>query len=128
MISKRFLGDSFHKGFARVSPVFAAFAMAAAAACFAPAVLAEPSNSSSNKSAIADPTATVKRQAASGQFALAEEQRAALNSKPAEKRTLDDYKHAVDSYPRVYLITPPPSTVPTPLKPVATINPKISTH
>jgi len=121
MISKRFLGDSFHKGFASVSPVFAVCAMAVAAACFAPALLAEPSNSSSNKSAIADPTATVKRQAASGQFARAEEQRAALNSKPAEKRTLDDYKHVVDSYRRVYLITPHASEVPDALKAVAEI-------
>src|SRR5258708_28695041 len=112
MISKRFLGDSFHKGFARVSPVFAACAMAVAAACFAPAVLAEPSNSSSNKSAIADPTATVKRQAASGQFSRAEEQRAALSSKPAEKRKLHGYKHVLDSYPRGFLSTPRPSQEP----------------
>src|SRR5258708_21214863 len=112
MISKRFSGDSFHKGFACVSPVFAVCEMALAAACFAPAVPAEPSNSSSNKSAIADPTATVKRQAASGQFARAEEQRAALNSKPAEKRTLADYKHVVDSYPRGFLSTPRPSQEP----------------
>src|SRR5229473_3191517 len=128
MISNRFSGDSFHKGFARVSPVFAVCAMAVAAACFAPALFAETSSSSSSssstasgKTALADPTATVKRQAASGQFARAEEQRAALNSKPAEKRTLDDYKHVVDSYRRVYLITPHASEVPDALKAVAEI-------
>jgi len=32
----------------------------------------------------AEPTATVKRQSASAQFARAEEQQAALNSKPSE--------------------------------------------
>ncbi|HET7260056.1 MAG TPA: hypothetical protein VFI75_10060, partial [Candidatus Acidoferrum sp.] len=48
----------------------------------------------------------VKREAAGAQFARAEEQRALLNSKPAEKRTLAEYKQVVASYRRVYLITP----------------------
>jgi hypothetical protein len=39
--------------------------------------------------------AAVKRQSASAQFARAEEQRAALNSKPGEKRTLSDYKQEI---------------------------------
>src|SRR5258708_1964668 len=121
MISKRFSGDSFHKGFACVSPVFAVCAMALAAACFAPAVPAQPSPSSSNKSAIAYPTATGKPQAAHRPFARAGEQRAALNSKPAEKRSLADYKHVVDSYRRVYLITPHAGEVPDALKAVAEI-------
>ncbi|MHB8500454.1 MAG: N-acetylmuramoyl-L-alanine amidase [Candidatus Acidiferrales bacterium] len=48
----------------------------------------------------------VKREAAGAQFARAEEQRSILNGKPAEKRTLAEYKQAVASYRRVYLITP----------------------
>ncbi len=40
----------------------------------------------------AEPTASVKRQSASAQFARAEEQRTALNAKPSEKRTLADYR------------------------------------
>ena len=47
-----------------------------------------------------------KRQAASAQFARAEDQRAGLNDKPATKRTLAEYKQVVSTYRRVYLITP----------------------
>jgi len=47
-----------------------------------------------------------KREAASAQFARAQEMRAALNEKAAEKRTLADYKRVVATYQRVYLITP----------------------
>jgi N-acetylmuramoyl-L-alanine amidase len=53
----------------------------------------------------APPTASVKRQSASAQYARAEEQRAALNTKPGDKRTLADYKQVVMSYRRVALIT-----------------------
>jgi N-acetylmuramoyl-L-alanine amidase len=67
----------------------------------------------------AEPTATVKRQSASAQFARAEEQRAALNSKPSEKRTLADYKQAVMSYRRVAMITPRAPEVPDSLLAVA---------
>lgn len=67
----------------------------------------------------AEPTATVKRQSASAQFARAEEQRAALNSKPGEKRTLADYKQAVTSYRRVAMITPRAPEVPDSLLAVA---------
>jgi N-acetylmuramoyl-L-alanine amidase len=67
----------------------------------------------------ADATATVKRESASAQFARAEEQRAALNSKPSEKRTLADYKQVVSSYRRVALITPRASEVPDSLLAVA---------
>src|SRR5580704_16984776 len=49
---------------------------------------------------------TVRRQAASGQFARAEEQRAALNAKAPNKRSLAEYKQVVSTYHRVYLITP----------------------
>jgi N-acetylmuramoyl-L-alanine amidase len=60
-----------------------------------------------------------RRHAASSQFARAEEQRSALNEKPAEKRTLNDYKQVVSSYRRVYLITPHAGEVPDSLIAVA---------
>jgi N-acetylmuramoyl-L-alanine amidase len=86
----------FLRAFARVSPVFA---MAILALAFPPISLRAAGNN-------AEPTATVKRNAAEAQFTRAEEQRAALNNKPAEKRTLAEYKSVVASYKRVYLITP----------------------
>jgi len=64
-------------------------------------------------------TSSVKRQAASSQFLKAEEQRASLNSKPSEKRTLAEYKQIVSSYRRVYLITPRAAEVPDSLLAVA---------
>jgi N-acetylmuramoyl-L-alanine amidase len=67
----------------------------------------------------AEPTATVKRQSAAAQFARAEEQQAALNSKPSEKRTLADYKQVVTSYRRVALITPRAPEVPDALLAIA---------
>jgi N-acetylmuramoyl-L-alanine amidase len=66
-----------------------------------------------------DPTAAVKRQSASAQFARAEEQRAALNAKPGDKRTLAEYKQVVMSYRRVPLITPRAPEVPDALLAVA---------
>jgi N-acetylmuramoyl-L-alanine amidase len=59
----------------------------------------------------AEPTVSVQRQAAA-QFERAEQQRAALNVKPAAKRTLTDYRQVVTSYRRVYLITPRANEVP----------------
>ena len=53
-----------------------------------------------------------KRQAASAQFARAEELRAALNEKAVNKRSLADYKQVVSTYHRVYLITPHALEVP----------------
>ena len=85
-----------HMSFAGLSPVFAALGSVLIFAGAAPA----------KTNAEAAATAAVKRQSASAQFARAEEQRAALNSKPSEKRTLADYKQAVRSYRRVTLITP----------------------
>jgi N-acetylmuramoyl-L-alanine amidase len=98
-----------HKSFARVSPVFAALGTALVIACAMPA----------KTSAEATATASVRRQSASTQFARAEEQRAALNSKPTEKRTLADYKQVVAGYRRVALITPRASEVPDSLLAVA---------
>jgi N-acetylmuramoyl-L-alanine amidase len=61
----------------------------------------------------------VKRQAASAQFARAEDQRAALNDKPANKRSLAEYKQVVSTYRRVYLITPHAPEVPESLVAIA---------
>src|SRR3989475_10264414 len=97
--------------FARLSPVFAAIGFALILATAAPA--------KTNAEASATATASVKRQSASAQFARAEEQQAALNSKPSEKRTLADYKQVVTSYRRVALITPRAPEVPDALLAVA---------
>jgi N-acetylmuramoyl-L-alanine amidase len=68
-----------------------------------------------------DATTAVKRQSATTQFARAEEQRAELNSKSPEKRTLADYKQVVSSYRRVTLITPRAPEVPDSLLAVAEV-------
>ena len=97
------------RSFACVSPVFAALAMGlmlASAAC-------------ANARAEATTTASVKRQSASTQYAHAEEQRVALNSKPSEKRSLADYKQVVTAYRRVALITPRAPEVPDSLLAIA---------
>jgi N-acetylmuramoyl-L-alanine amidase len=97
----------FLRGFASASPVFAVCLLAGSFFIFVPASVAS------------DPTASVKRQSASAQFARAEEQRAVLNNKASERRTLADYKQVVTSYRRVYLITPRASEVPDALVAVA---------
>ncbi|HEY2544931.1 MAG TPA: FAD-dependent oxidoreductase, partial [Candidatus Acidoferrum sp.] len=90
-----------HRRFARLSPVFVALGIAAGVVCGNPsASLAKAAAETSTSST------AVKREAAGAQFARAEEQRANLNGKPAEKRTLAEYKQVVASYRRVYLITP----------------------
>jgi N-acetylmuramoyl-L-alanine amidase len=95
--------------FARLSPVFAALGGVLMLASAAPAKTgAEPAA-----------TAAVRRQSAAAQFARAEEQRAALSSKPSEKRTLADYKQAVSAYRRVALITPRAAEVPDSLLAIA---------
>jgi len=99
-------GKNFNRSFARVSPVFVALAFT----LLCPVVTAPVFGAS---------TAGVKRQAAQAQFARAEEQRAILNSKPANKRTLAEYRQAVSSYRRVYLITPRAIEVPDALLAVA---------
>src|SRR5467141_717199 len=98
-----------HKGFARLSPVFVALVSVLSIAAAAPRKTA----------AEAEATAAVRRQSASMQFARAEEQRAALNSKPTEKRTLADYKLVVTGYHRVALITPRAPEVPDSLLAIA---------
>jgi N-acetylmuramoyl-L-alanine amidase len=103
----------FHKSFARVSPVFAVALIAACSVGFVPNAAA--SNSS------ADPNRTVKRQSASTQFLRAQELRTVLGNKAPEKRTLEDYKQVVNTYRRVYLITPHAAEVPDALLAVAEI-------
>jgi N-acetylmuramoyl-L-alanine amidase len=107
-------GLFFLKAFANVSPVFAACLLAGSFLIPAPPLVA-----STPSSTTADPTASIKRKSASAQFARAEEQRAALNNKASEKRTLADYKLVVTAYRRVYLITPRASEVPDALAAVA---------
>jgi hypothetical protein len=101
-----------HRSFACLSPVFAALGAALIFVSAAPA--------KTNAEASASTTATaVRRQSATMQYARAEEQRAALNSKPTEKRTLADYKQVVAGYRRVAMITPRAPEVPDSLLAVA---------
>ncbi len=88
-----------HRRFARLSPVFVALGIVAAG--IAGGVCANSARAAETQTKTA-----ARRQAAGAQFARAETLRAALNGKPAERRTLADYKQAVESYRRVYLITP----------------------
>src|SRR5229473_194849 len=100
---------NFGISFARLSPVFAALG----------GVLMLASAAAAKTGAEPTATAAVKRQSASAQFARAEEQRAALNSKPTEKRTLADYKQVVTGYRRVALISPRAAEVPDSLLAIA---------
>src|SRR5271169_1763276 len=95
-----------NRRFARLSPVFVALGIAVAGVCGNP-------SASFAKAAEGDTSTTsaVRREAAGAQFARAEEQRATLNAKTPEKRTLAEYKTVVASYRRVYLITPRASEV-----------------
>src|SRR6266481_807607 len=102
-------GQNFlHDVFARVSPVFLALGLAIFCAH---ASLARENSETRDKSN--------RRQAAATQFTHAEDLRAGLNSKPAEKRKLSEYKQVVSSYRRVYLITPHAAEVPDALLAVA---------
>lgn len=87
----------FNKAFARVSPVLLAAMLALG---FAPNSLSAAENN-------AEPTrATVKRDIAEAQYAKAEEQRAALNAKATDRRTLAEYRAVVAAYKKVYVISP----------------------
>jgi N-acetylmuramoyl-L-alanine amidase len=70
----------------------------------------------------ANTNTAAKREAASSQFARAQEMRAALNEKLPEKRTLADYRRAVATYQRVYLITPHAMEVPDAMVAVGELN------
>ena len=54
--------------------------------------------------------------------------RAALNEKPAEKRTLAEYKKVVTTYQRVYLITPHAAEVPDSLVAMGELNTEMGDH
>jgi N-acetylmuramoyl-L-alanine amidase len=90
-----------NRRFAQLSPVFVVLGIVAAGVCGNPCASFAKARAGDTTTARA-----VKREAAGAQFARAEEQRANLNGKPAEKRTLAEYKTVVASYRRVYLITP----------------------
>ena len=96
-----------HPGFARLSPVFVMLG-------FVLTIAAAPVKTTAGAAATA-----VKRPSASAQFARAEEQRAALNSKPTEKRTLADYKLVVTAYRRVASVTPRAAEAPDSLRAIA---------
>ena len=100
---------NFHKLFACVSPLFAALSF----------VLLFSFSTAASEGSTSAGDSTLRRQAAATQFAKAEEQRADLNSKAPEKRTLAEYKQAVSTYRRVYLITPHAAEVPDALLAVA---------
>jgi N-acetylmuramoyl-L-alanine amidase len=115
------LGQNFlHKTFARVSPVFLAAGLVFLSPSLSRAESGAKPEMAVPHSEDADTRGnTVRRQAASTQYARAEELRAQLNSKPADKRALSEYKQVVASYRRVYLITPHASEVPDALLAVA---------
>ncbi len=92
----KFGAKNFHKTFAVVSLGFTLLGFG---------VVPCPVQAASNNT-------SVKRDAASNQFGRAEELRETLNAKPAEKRTLAEYKQVVNSYRRVYMITPHSAQVP----------------
>src|SRR6267142_1253105 len=98
----------FHKLFASASPVFLAIGLTVF--CVLPSLASEDSGTHNDAN---------RRQAASTQFARAEEMRAELNTKAIEKRPLSEYKQVVASYRRVYLITPHATEVPDALLAVA---------
>ena len=67
-------------------------------------------------------SAAVKRDAGSKQFSKAKRQRAALNHKTPDKRTLAEYERVVNSYRSVYVITPDAVQVPEALLAVSELN------
>ncbi len=73
-------------------------------------------------------TSSAKRDAASSQFARAEELRELLNDKPADQRTLAEYKKVATGYQRVYLITPHATEVPDAIFAVGELNTEMGDH
>jgi N-acetylmuramoyl-L-alanine amidase len=115
-------GQNFlHKTFARVSPVFlvAGLAFLCPTSSHAKSSSARPELAGRRSEEADKRNKTDRRQAATSQYARAEDLRAALNSKPADKRPLSEYKQVIASYRRVYLITPHAGEVPDALLAVA---------
>src|ERR1700749_765591 len=108
----------FHMRFARFSPVFASrrfaarFSRAGAALTLLLGACAIPFFAVNAKASDTGKTTDSRRAAATAQFDRAEELRSALNEKPANKRTLAEYKNVVTTYRRVFLITPRAPEVP----------------
>ena len=100
-----------HKSFACFSPVFVSLGVALLLG-------AGSVRSATAAEGTANPNSS-RQQAASAQYARAEDLRATLNDRPATKRTLSEYKQVVSSYRRVYLITPRAPEVPEALLAVA---------
>jgi N-acetylmuramoyl-L-alanine amidase len=104
--------------FARLSPVFglrgfaARFSREGAAMFLLLGACAIPFFAANGKASDTGKTSDSRRAAATAQFDRAEEQRDALNQKPANKRTLAEYKNVVTTYRRVFLITPRAPEVP----------------
>jgi N-acetylmuramoyl-L-alanine amidase len=96
----------FHKMFAVVSLGIGVLAMASLS-CLA---------------AANTPSSNVRREAASSQFARAEELRGLLNGKAPDQRGLAEYKKVVAGYQRVYMITPHAAEVPEALFAVGELN------
>ncbi len=97
---------NFHKMFAVVSLGIAILAL-----CLVPSPIAATTTASS-----------LKLEAATSQYARAEELRALLNNKAPDQRTLAEYKKVVAGYQRVYMITPRAVEVPESLFAVAELN------
>jgi N-acetylmuramoyl-L-alanine amidase len=109
----------FHKLFARVSPVFLVAGLASIGPQISQGASSQPAAASRHSGDSETHNNSNRREAAATQFARAEDLRAQLNSKPAEKRALSEYKQVVSSYRRVYLITPHATEVPDALLAVA---------
>ena len=73
-------------------------------------------------------TTASKREAAASQFARAEELRAVLNAKPADQRTLAEYRRVATAYQRVYMITPQAPEVSDSLMAVGELNTEMGDH
>jgi N-acetylmuramoyl-L-alanine amidase len=104
---------NFHKSFAIVSLGFTLLGIA---------VLPRPVFAAGAATGSGSNNSSVKRDAASSQFGRAEELRETLNAKPPDRRTLAEYKQVVNSYRRVYLITPHAVQVPEALLAVGDLN------
>src|ERR1700681_208034 len=115
------LGQDFlHRTFARVSPVFLVAGLAFLCPRSSQASGGQPKMAVPHASEGADTrNSSGRRQAASTQYARAEDLRVQLNSKRADKRALSEYKQVVSNYRRVYLITPHAGEVPDALLAVA---------
>jgi N-acetylmuramoyl-L-alanine amidase len=109
---------NFHTCFARVSPGFfpTAFSIRAALGLFLSVTIAFIPSFAFPCGALAADEASansnVRREAASAQFAKAEELRTSLDQKAPTERTLADYKQVATAYRRVALITPKAPEVP----------------